>query len=199
MKTEVTMKRNLFGVEIRQKSKTEMFSGTDLVNAGNKWRRANELKDFNMAVWLKGVSTTEFIEELEKKYKEKAVIKGRGRNGGTWLHPLLFIDMALAISPKLKIETYEWLFDRLIKSRNDSGSSYKLMCGSLFVRHGDKKEFVKYISSVANSIKLKCKVEDWQEASEVQLAKRDNIHKDIAWLADSLNNNEEAVRMALLR
>jgi len=199
MKTEVNMERELFGMTIRQKSKTEMFSGTDLINAGNKWRRANGLKDFNMAVWLKGNGTTEFIEELENKYKTKAVSKGRGRSGGTWLHPLLFIDMALAISPKLKIETYEWLFDNLIKNRNSSGNSYKLMCGTLYVRHGDKKTFQKYVSDVARSIKLKCKVNNWNDATEAQLEKRDSIHKDIAWLADSMANNKEAVRMALIR
>jgi len=166
MKTQVIMKRELFGMEISQKSKSEFFSATDLVRAGDKWRRLNGKKDFNMSSWLTNKTTLEFIEEIEKKYKEAALIKGRGKTGHTWVHHLLFIDMALAISPKLKIETYEWLFDRLIKNRNNSGNSYKLMCGSLFVRHGDKKEFVKYISGVANSIKLKCKVDDWQDASE---------------------------------
>lgn len=34
MKTEVTMVRTLFGMPIAQKSKTEFFSATDLVKAG---------------------------------------------------------------------------------------------------------------------------------------------------------------------
>jgi hypothetical protein len=32
----------------------------------------------------------------------------------------------------LKIEVYSWLFDKLIKYRNNSGDSYKKMAGALF-------------------------------------------------------------------
>lgn len=198
MKTEVVMRRELFGMEVSQKSKSEMLSGTDLVRAGNKWRRANNLSDFNLSQWLKGQSTIEFISELEDKYG-KALVKGRGRSAHTWMHPLLFIDCALAISPKLKIETYEWLFDNLIKFRNESGDSYKMMCGVLYVRSTNKANFYTYASSVANKIKLACGVDDWQGATEKQLAKRKKLHNDIALLADVLNNNDEAVRLAILK
>lgn len=189
------MRRELFGMEINQKSKSGFFSATDLVRAGDVWRRLNGKKDFNMSAWLKTKSTLDFIKEIEDKYNKSFYRSNRI----TWVHPLLFIDMALAISPKLKIETYEWLFDNLIKNRNDSGSSYKLMCGSLYVRHGDKKTYTEYIKKLALRIKLRCSVENWEDADESKLKKRDEIHKDIAWLSDSLNNNNEAVRMALLR
>ena len=198
MKTEVEMKRKLFGMEISQKSKSEFFSATDLVKAGNKWRRENGLSDFNPGMWIKKKSTQEFVLEIEKKYGS-SYTTGRGRNGHTWVHPLLFIDMALAISPKLKIEVYEWLFDHLIKQRNNSGDSYKMMCGNLYVRHGEKKTFAKYIVSVADQIKNKCGVNDWQKATEEQLKKRDKIHTDIALLADVMNNNEQALRIIMDR
>ena len=101
MKTHVLMKRELFGCEISQQSKTEFFSATELVKAGNKWRRENDLTDFNLAQFLKGNSFNEFKSELESKYG--AVIStSRGRNASTWVHPILFIDIALAINPKLK-------------------------------------------------------------------------------------------------
>lgn len=198
MKTEVIMKRVLFGVEVSQKSKSEMLSGTDLVRAGNKWRKSNELSEFNLSQWLKTKSTLEFIDELEKKYG-KALINGRGRSANTWMHPLLFIDCALAISPRLKIETYEWLFDNLIKFRNDSGDSYKIMCGALYVRAKDKTGFHKYAQDVANKIKLVCNVKDWQTANEKQLKVRDKLHNDIALLSDVLNSNDEAVRIAIAK
>ena len=196
MKTEVIMKRELFGSEISQKSKSEFFSATDLVRAGNKWRRKNNINDFNLSLWLKSKATVEFILELERKYG-KVKISGRGRSSVTWVHPLLFIDIALAISPKLKIEVYEWLFDQLIRKRNDSGDSYKKMCGALYVRHGDKRKFPKLISNIAVAIQKKCGVTDWQKATELQLNKRDAIHHDIALLATAMNNNKEAIRIAL--
>lgn len=198
MKTEVVMKRELFGVEVSQKSKSEMLSGTDLVRAGNKWRRANDMSDFNLSQWLKRQSTLEFISELKAKYG-KVLVMGRGRSAHTWLHPLLFIDCALAISPKLKIEAYEWLFDNLIRFRNESGDSYKSMCGSLYVRASSKVSFHNYVIDVAKKIKLACGVVDWQNATEKQLEKRKKLHNDIALLSDVLNNNDEAVRLAIVK
>lgn len=193
------MKRELFGVEVRQKSKSEMLSGTDLVKAGNQWRVANKMSVFNFSRWLESKATKEFIAEITAKHGKAVIKSGKGGSSNTWLHPLLFIDCALSISPKLKLETYEWLFDNLIKFRNESGDSYKLMCGALFVRHTDKVKFHLYVQGVANQIKLACGVTDWQTASEDQLKKRDKLHNDIALLADVLNSNDEAVRIAIIK
>ena len=66
MKTAVIMKRELFGCEVEQNSKTEMFSATSLVKAGNVWRVANGMAEFNLSQWLNSLSTKEFITELEK-------------------------------------------------------------------------------------------------------------------------------------
>jgi hypothetical protein len=198
MKTVVLMKRDLFGMTISQNSKTEYFSSTDLLKAGNKWRAVNDLPLFNEKAWFKNKGTIEYIEEIEKRHG-KAKIPARGRGQHTWIHPLLFIDLALSISPKLKIEAYSWMFDHLIKFRNDSGDSYKDMCGSLFAHAKNKVNFYIYIRDTAIKIKSACHVSDWNEADEHQLKLRDKIHNDIALLADVLNNNDEAVRIAILK
>ena len=119
MKTEVIIKREIFGKEISQKSKSEMFSATDLVRAGNQWRLLKGLEPFHMSEFLRRKTTVEFISSIEKKHG-KAIISGKGRGSHTWVHPYLFIDIALAISPDLKIEVYEWIYDSLIKYRNIS-------------------------------------------------------------------------------
>ncbi len=200
MKTAVIMKRNLFGAEISQNSKTEMFSATDLAKIGNKWRIMNDLEQFSMKSWLQNKGTKEFIAELEDKYGAGNVRKmARGKGHHTWFHPLLFIDMALAISPKLKIETYEWMFDHLIKCRNESGDSYNAMCGALYNRHTNKSTFNKYIQDVAKNIRLACQVSDWQRASQKQLQARDKIHKEVALLCEVLQDNDLALRIAFAR
>ena len=78
MKTAVIMKRELFGCEVEQNSKTEMFNATSLVKAGNKWRSLNGLSDFNLSQWLKQQNTKEFIAELEKK---NGSVLSVGKNG----------------------------------------------------------------------------------------------------------------------
>lgn len=199
MKTAVLMKRELFGHEVEQNSKTEMFNATSLAKAGNRWRMINNLSEFNLAQWIKSKGTQEFISALEKKHGEVLKTGGRGRNGATWVHPLLFIDLALAISPTLKIEVYEWLFDNLLKFRNESGDSYRKMVGALFQNITDKTTAVDYVQDVARKIRLACNVDDWQTATEAQLSKRDKIHEAITLLCDVLRNNDDAVRIALVK
>lgn len=196
MKTEVIMKRELFGCEISQKSKSEFFSATDLINAGNKWRLANDLPLFNINTWLQQKNVKEFIQELKKQYGE-IKINSKGKNSHTWVHPYLFIDIALAINPNLKIQVYSWLFDKLIQYRNDSGDSYKKMCGALYVNQGNKSVFRNYIISVAKQIQDACEVSDWQKATESQLILRDKIHENIFVLSDIMRHNENIVEVAI--
>lgn len=192
------MRRELFGCEIGQKSKTEYLSATDLVRAGNKWRVLNGLPIMHLQSWLRNKKVKEFMREIEMKYEMPAKTVERG-NKQTWAHPLLFVDLALAISPRLKIEVYEWLMDSLLKYRNDSGDSYKMMVGALYVRATRGVEFSNYIRSVANMIRVECGVKDWQRATELQLRKRDKFHENIKLLADVLSNNDEAVRLGILK
>lgn len=200
MKTEVEMKREIYGCEITQKSKSEFFSATDLVKAGNAWRKQNNLINFNMSQWLNQKSTQEFINELTFKYGNP-IIKGRGRNAHTWVHPFLFIDMALAISPKLKIETYEWLYDHLLHYRNTSGDSFKKMSGALYNNINNKKEYHEFIQDTSRKIKAACGIEewcDWQKSSQATLEKRNKIQENISLLCDVLPV-EEAVRIGILK
>lgn len=200
MQTEVIMKRELFGCQISQKSKSEFFSATDLVKAGNKWRIINEMSSFNFSQYLQTQQTKDFIQSIEEKYQIKAIIKGGGRGNHTWVHPLIFIDIALAVNPKLKIEVYEWLFDNLIKFRNESGVSYKRMCGALFAKTTQKTKFHDYIASIADKIKLACNIKnDWQTATEEQLKLRDKIQDNISLLCEVLSNTDEAVRLGILK
>jgi len=199
MKTAVIMKRPLFGQYISQNSKTEFFSLTELVAAGNRWRALNDIPLFSAREWFRRSSSKEFMDALESKYGKIRII-GRGRGNHTWVHPLLFIDIALAISPKLKIEVYEWVYDNLLKIRNDSGDSYKRMCGALYVRisRKNKSQFPEIIADVAIKIQQACGVKDWQRANEEQLKMRDKCHDNIALLTEIFEDFDEGVRRGLL-
>jgi len=196
MKTEVILSRSFLGGNVRQKSKTGMFSATDLQKIANIKRTELGLSIFNLSQFLKQKSTLEFIEELQKE-NERVIIKGRGRNSSTWVHPLLFIDIAMAIDSKLKIEVYKWLYDELIKYRNDSGDSYKEMSAAIWQRFQNKREFPKYITRVANHIRKSCGVDKWENATEKQLRQRDKIHYSIKTLTNVLTNTDEAVRLGV--
>lgn len=184
MKTEVILKRNLLNGEISQNSKTEYFSATDLIKIGNDYRFKKGLSLFNLSQWISKESTKEFSETIKKSINQETIIKSRGRNSVTWVHPYIFIDLALAISPDLKFEVYEWIYDSLVKYRNDSGDSYKKMAGALYLTCSNKSLFKNEIIDIANKIRIECDVIDWNEASEYQLKLRDKIHEYIALFSD---------------
>lgn len=196
MKTEVILKRPFMGGEVSQKSKSGFFSATDLIRLGNIKRKEISQSQFNLSQFLKQKSTIEFIEELQKT-NEFVLVVGRGRNAETWVHPFLFMDIALAINPKFKIEVYGWLYDELLKHRNESGESYKKMCGALFNNSKNKSEFYKYIAKVATYIKETIGVDDWNKATPEQLQLRDKVHDNISLLADVLTDNNQAVRIGV--
>lgn len=198
MKTEVFMERPLFGEIVRQSSKTAFISANDIVATGNKWRATNGMPLFKIEHWFSTQSTKDFINELEQQFGQ--VIQSRkGAKGGRWFHPYLAIDLALAISPKLKVEVYKWLYDELLKYRNYSGNSYQRMAGALFERTSSKSTFPRDIAKLALVIKNECGVNDWESATEEQLRLRDKIHDNIALLTEVMNNLREAIRLGIVR
>lgn len=197
MKTKVIMKRQILGHTVRQDSKIEYLSATDLARIGNKWRESKGLSRFDMSQYLKGKATTELINELEKEYDCIPILKGRGRNSNTMVHPLLFVDIALAIHPTLKIKVYNWLLDNLIQFRNESGDSYKAMSSALFQNSSNTARFFQEIRYVALEIKQACKVDDWQKAKSYQLELRNTMHKNITLLANVLGDNARATEQGI--
>ena len=196
METTVLMVRNLLGSSIRQNSQTGMLCVNDLVTAANKFRIMNDLPQFNLNSWLSTMSTKEFISSLESQFG-KVIETKRGNKGTTFYHPFLFIDLALAIDPSLKVEVYSWLYDELLKYRNFSGDSYKKMCGAIWERTQSKSTFPRDISKLADLIRIECDVKDWQNATEEQLRLRDRIHENIALLVEVMNNINQAIRLGI--
>lgn len=196
METTVLMVRNLLGSSIRQNSQTGMLCVNDLVTAANKYRILNDLPQFNLNSWLSTMSTKEFISSLESQFG-KVIETKRGNKGTTFYHPFLFIDLALAIDPSLKVEVYSWLYDELLKYRNFSGDSYKKMCGAIWERTQSKSTFPRDISKLADLIRIECDVKDWQNATEEQLRLRDRIHENIALLVEVMNNINQAIRLGI--
>lgn len=198
MKTEQILLRPFLTGSVSQNSKTGMFCATDLVKLANIKRREVGKSDFNLSQHLKTNQVREFIEELQCQYPtERIIIQGKGRNSMTWVHPLLFIDIALSVDAKLKISVYKWLQDELLRYRNDSGDSYKKMVGCLYERSSDKRRFSETIRDVAKRIKKSLNVEDWNSASEYQLQKRDIIHENVVLLSSALRDVEQIVRISI--
>jgi len=197
MKTQVIMKRDFMGSEIRQQSKTEFLNATDIVAIANYERALNRKTLFNLQEFLRKESTKEFINELERVEQTKIINTQKGRNSCTWVHPYLFIKIALAINPRFEVKVYKWLYDSLLRYRNNSGDSYKRMTGALYNTIRNKSKFPDEITHVANKIKDVCKVNSWNDANENQLLFRDLIQDNIAMLSDIIKDRRILISTAI--
>lgn len=122
MKTSVVMIRKMGDFKVHQRTKDGMFNATNLLKQFNKGERGKEVNDF-----LNNKKTIEFvgaIEDAENLNTEKVVLSTRGKNGGTWMHPYLFIDFAMWINPKFKVNVIRFVYDELIKQRHNAGDNY---------------------------------------------------------------------------
>ena len=152
MKTNVTLKssdRNLFGVTIRQNTKSEMLSITDLQQSYEKarfmygWsdRRINDIIsgiDFKERAYYilkeRGLVKTEisvFMEMLDKEGITKSLkglgvwkATGRGSNKMVVADPYIWVLVAMEMNPMLYAKVVIWLTDTLVFDRIEAGTEF---------------------------------------------------------------------------
>lgn len=144
MKTAVIMQRDFNGRKIRQHSKTGFLNLNDLHDAfiENNPKSTKKVENYTRLR-----QTQEFAEVLRESLldaknqnthkngefvlpliKPITVIETkRGKNGGTWVHPYLFLDFAMWLSPHFKLWAISIIEDKLIELRNEAGDKFKEM------------------------------------------------------------------------
>jgi hypothetical protein len=147
MKTSVIMQRDLNGVKVRQDSKTMFFNANDLLDLYNTTTGSNKrLQDY-----LDNQNTEEtkmaVLKEIQNNANQREFENGviqtkRGKNGGTWMHPYLFIDFGMWLSADFKVTVIKWFYDNLIQLRNDAGDSFKDVNKALFEKYPNKAQFL---------------------------------------------------------
>lgn len=125
MKTNQEMIRKMGNFNVIQRTKDGMFNATDLLKQWNN-QSCSERKMDNFFASHK---TNEFINtiiEREKLNTPKMVyLKTRGKKGGTWMHPMLFIDFSMWINPEFKYDVIKFVHDEMIRYRNEAGDAYR--------------------------------------------------------------------------
>jgi len=108
-----------------QRTSDGYFNANTLIS---EWNAKSDNKKI-LGNYMKNESTTEYIEQLKKEGIEKPNIscRGTGEKSGTWMHPKLFIDLAMWVSVEFKSKVIDYVLDGLIKSRTDAGDYYNQM------------------------------------------------------------------------
>ena len=179
------MERELNGVIIRQETKTQFLNANDLLRLYHKGKDVikKDIDDFMnrkstrqfIDVLIKEeISNTQKTGELESPYYGK-----RGKYGGTWMHPYLFMDFAMWLSPKFKLTCIRWIYDNLIKNRIEAGDGFKEINEALFnqnprIPHWEYSNEARMINKLVFG---KCDKGQRNNASEKQLEMLDKLQK----------------------
>ena len=184
MKTAQIMSRPLLDGSIRQNHKTNWFNATDLLKLANRRNEQLGKPTKKIAHYFENDSTKDFMMEIMEKESLTVVYDSKkGKNGGTWVHPLLLIDIAMWLSPEFKYNAMKWLEDELTNARDESGESYKKMASAVANYMGrDIARAGTVIPKIAKAIKTNLNVTDWNNTTADNLKKRDEIQKNISIL-----------------
>src|SRR5690606_7255127 len=115
MKTNVNITRKLNDFDVVQRTKDSMFDATSLLK---QWNLSTGMKK-KLDHFFDNDSTGEFINVLEVEEnlntRNSVYLKSRGKRGGTWMHPYLFVKFAMWLNPKFEYHVIKFVYDQLIE------------------------------------------------------------------------------------
>ena len=178
---EFALARKIYG-KVQQRTKNGFFNANLLINAYNEFSGEKKLLRHYMA----NNSTKEFIKTIsnsENIAESKTTMTTRGKNGGTWMHPYLFLDFAMWLSPEFKLQAIKWIYDNVIKLRHKSGDNYVRMSAAIkshyisrFNKEPSKEIYAKEGRLIKETVGLPAG-KDWNSASEYHLGLRNVLEK----------------------
>jgi len=193
MKTNQNMLRRIGEFEVYQRTKDGMFNATSLLKQWNKGERGKEVNGF-----LKTNPTQEFIESLSKSENlntNEIVLTTKGKNGGTWMHPYLFIDFAMWINPSFKLQVIKFVHDQLIEFRHGAGDNYRELSSAVMrldnINYPNMARGLNYIVFGKHDKELR------QNATEKQLEELQNLQKNLAFSVNTglINSFDELIEL----
>lgn len=204
MKTNQIMIRPMGEFKVNQRTKDAFFSATDLLKQWNKYSGQQK----QMVHYTDNSSTKEFIKALisEEMFKERnsVLIQSRGKNGGTWMHPLLFIDFAMWLNPSFKVKVLKFVYDEMIKFRNLAGDAYPKMCAAV-CSILPKDVFKQKVKDLAKSLNIIVYGKHEQEmrnkiGDEAKIREMYELEQQIAqWIELGFIKNYQELKQALTK
>lgn len=154
MKSNQEMVRKIENFSVTQRTNDGFFDGSELLR---QWNAVDGNAKRQMSKFLEMDTTKEFLEALvideneRKSHKAKMLhgdnqqvtevdlikhVKGRmSKNGRTpdkvWMNPILFIKFAMWINPTFEVKVIRFVYDEMIKYRNDAGDAYRELSSAI--------------------------------------------------------------------
>ncbi len=134
MVTNQIMKRQLDKFIVEQRTKDGMFNATHLLK---QWNESTGQQK-TIAHYMENSATQEFVKALmdEESFtcRNSAYVVSKARTdrgGGTWMHPLMFIDFAMWLNAAFKVKVLKFVSDQMLAYRNEAGEAYKVLSSAV--------------------------------------------------------------------
>ncbi len=104
--------------------------------------------------FMKSQQTEDFINSIAKNegLNIRDVVKTtRGKNGGTWVHPMLFIDLCMWLDSDFKYKALKFVQDQMLRFRDEAGEAYKTLCQAV-ARITPKERTREVMASVGRAV-----------------------------------------------
>ncbi len=188
METNVIMKRDLQGMLVRQNTKDQLFNANDLLEIYNKNNSSKRIDSFlqrdgtkeTMEAILKELNIEDNSNTTKTCYLEKDILSTKRWRVNWWtrMHPYLFIDFAMWLSPEFKVKCIKRIYDNVISLRVWTWDTFKEVNKQLLLKW---YALPTYYKDEANMINLLVfwSMEVWQRntASEKQLDLLEKLQK----------------------
>lgn len=126
---------------VEQRTKDGMFNATALLKQWNSAANLNtqnsgDLKKKDMDDFFANKNVKEFLDALIEEEKltsrNSVYVTSKGRyQGGTWMHPILFIKFSMWLNPRFEVQVIKFVYDQMIKYRNDAGDAYRELSSAI--------------------------------------------------------------------
>ena len=143
----------------------------------------------------KTIALMTVIAEEEGLNEDQIKTSKRGKYGGTWVHPLIFVDFLMWISPEFHYAGLKLIYDNVIKYRDAGGDSFKEVNAALldngYIKNGF--EYARLATEVAQRCNTPTLIEtkpngkqkvkyDWNSASQEVLEQRNKLQTKLVGL-----------------
>lgn len=134
MKTSVNMNRQMGNFIVLQRTKDGYFDASYLLRQWNDKQISNKKQ---LSKFLENESTKKFINEIYEQechtenslngdFQPVIIIKGKNTASGrkpdkVFMHPYLYLDFAMWLSPEFKYQVLKFVYDELIEFRHAAG------------------------------------------------------------------------------
>lgn len=182
--------------DVIQRTSDGMFNATALLKQWNKNHPKNQrdLDNFWKSTHLDKLMSEIVDNEYNFKTVDFTELKNilsktsRGKyNGGTYMHPILFIKFAMYLNSRFEYHVLRFVSDELIKYRHEAGDNYRQLSKSIAAISNpeDIRDNIKKVAKAMNWVVFNKQGDNLRNtASEIQIKELSDLEKDICKFID---------------